>query len=73
MPLATEKLNRRSKKEQIQEAISSCIETTMREYERTGRIGRSRPETKEEAQKHAAALCYADARRHAGSAKVPVN
>lgn len=71
MPLATEKLSRRSSKEAIQEATSSCIETLMHEYERDGTIGRSRPESKEEARKQAAAICYGDARRHAGEAKVP--
>lgn len=69
-PLPTERLNRRSSKESIQKAISECIAIEMREYERTGMIGRSRPETKEDAQKQAAAICYASARRNAG-AKVP--
>jgi len=67
MPLATEKLNRRSKKERIQEAISSAIETLMREWKETGKMGTSRPKTEEEARKQAAAIAYADARRHAGS------
>ena len=71
MPRATEKLNRRSSKEAIQEAISSCIETEISEWKETGRIGNSRPENEEEARKQAAGLCYAEARSHAGSAKVP--
>lgn len=70
MPLATGRLNRRSSKEQIQRAISQCIETEMNEYKRTGKIGRITPDDKEHALKIAQGMCYADARRHAGS-KVP--
>ena len=70
-PLATERLTRMSSKEAIEKAISSCIETLMHEYERDGTIGRSRPESKEAAQKQAAAVCYADARRNAGASQVP--
>lgn len=71
MPRATERLNRRSSKEAIQKAISSCIETEMNAYKETGKIGNARPENAEEARKIAAGLCYSDARRHAGAAKVP--
>lgn len=70
MPLATAKLRRRSSKEAVQGAISSCIATLMGEYKETGKIGTSTPESDEAARKQAAAICYADARRHAGS-KVP--
>jgi len=70
MPLATEKVNRRSKKKVIQEAVSSAIETLMREWKATGKMGTSHPKTEAEARKQAAAIAYADARRHAG-AKVP--
>jgi len=71
MPRATQRLNRRSSREAIDEAISSCIETVMREWKETGRIGNSRPETEEEARKQAAGLCYGEARRQAGATKVP--
>lgn len=71
MPLPTERLNRRSSKKAIQRAISECVETVMHEWKETGRIGNSRPETEEEARKQAAGVCYTDARRHAGAAKVP--
>lgn len=70
MPLGTERLNRRSSEEAIQKAISACIEQTMSEYHDTGMIGRSRPGSEEEAREQAAAICYADARRRAGGAKV---
>ena len=71
MPRATQRLNRRSSKEAIQEAISSCIETVMREWKETGRIGNSRPENEEEARKQASGLCYSEARSRAGEVKVP--
>jgi len=71
MPLATGRLNRRSSKEAIKEAVSACIETVMHEWKKTGKIGDSRPDNEEEARKQAAGLCYADARRHAGGSKVP--
>jgi hypothetical protein len=64
MPLATEKLRRRSSKEAIQAAISACIETLEKENER-------RPEGKKRSHEQIQAICYADARRHAGGSKVP--
>jgi len=70
MPLATERLTRRSSKEAIQEAISSCIETLMKEWKEDGKIGNSRPKNEREARVQAAAVCYADARRHAGGSSV---
>lgn len=70
-PRATERLSKRSKKSAIQEAISNCIETTMSEWKRTGKIGNSSPKTSDEASKQASGLCYAEARSKAGSAKVP--
>lgn len=71
MPLATEKLRRRSSKEAIDKAVSSCIETVMHEWKETGKIGNSHPDSEEEARKQAAAVCYDDARRHAGASRVP--
>jgi len=71
VPRATERLNRRSSKEAIAEAISSCIETEISGWKETGRIGTSRPETEEEAREQAAGLCYSEARSRAGGAKVP--
>lgn len=71
MPLGTEKLRRNSSEEVIQEAISSAIETLMREWEGSGKMGSSRPADKEEARKQAVAIAYADARRHAGVKRVP--
>jgi len=70
MPLQTSKLNRRSSSKAIQEAISDCIETTLREYKETGKIGNITPDDEGHARRIAQGLCYADARRHAGS-KVP--
>jgi hypothetical protein len=71
MPLPTEKLNRRSSKEHIQETVSACIEMVIREWKETGKIGSSHPETEEDARKQAAAVCYGSARSHAGGSKVP--
>lgn len=71
MPLATNKLNRRSKKAAIQEAVSSAIETLMGEWKETGKMGTSHPATEEEARKQAAAIAYHSARSRAGGSKVP--
>jgi len=71
MPRATERLNRRSSKSAIQEAVSSCIETTLSEWKKTGKIGTSRPGSEEEARKQAAGLCYSEARSRAGTGNVP--
>lgn len=66
MPLATEKLNRRSSEGAIGKAISGAIATMMGEYERTGKIGRTKPRDKAHAQEIAVAIAHEDARRHAG-------
>lgn len=58
MPLATEKLNRRSSKEAIQKAISACVSQLADEH----------PDWDNDRR---VAACHADARRHAGAAKVP--
>jgi len=58
MPLATGKLRRNSSKEEIQEAISSCIGVLIGEH----------PEWDRD---RVVAACYADARRHAGIGRVP--
>ena len=54
MPLATEKLNRRSSKKAIDDAISRCISQLADEH----------PDWENERR---VAACYSDARRHAGS------
>lgn len=58
MPLPTERLNRRSSHKAVQNAISACIEMMHHEH----------PDWDDD---RIEAACYADARRHAGSAKVP--
>lgn len=58
MPLPTEKLTRRSSKEAIDNAIAQCHEVLHKEH----------PDWSDE---RISAACYADARRHAGAAKVP--
>lgn len=70
-PLATERLNRRSSKAQIEKAISACIETELSSYHETGKIGASSPGSEEEARAQASAVCYHSARSHAGATKVP--
>ena len=71
MPLPTGRLNRRSSREAIQGGISSCIEQVMHEYKETGKIGNITPRDADHAREIASGLCYEDARRHAGQAKVP--
>ena len=58
MPLPTAKLNRRSSKAAIGKAISACISMLADEH----------PDWDNDRR---VAACYADARRHAGAAKVP--
>ena len=58
MPLPTERLNRRSSKKAIDRAIAGCHELLHKEH----------PDWPDE---RISAACYADARRHAGGAKVP--
>lgn len=58
MPLATARLNRRSSKKAIQNAISACISQLADEH----------PDW---ANDRRVAACHEDARRHAGAAKVP--
>ncbi len=58
MPLATEKINRRSSKKAIDAAISACISQLAGEH----------PEWEN---KRRVAACMSDARRHAGSSRVP--
>lgn len=58
MPLPTEKLTRRSSPEAIQDAISACIEMLHHEH----------PDWDND---RVVAACISDARRHAGSQKVP--
>jgi len=58
MPMPTSKLNRRSSKGAIDEAISACISMLAKEH----------PEWE---RKRVIAACMSDARRHSGSARVP--
>ena len=58
MPLPTTKLNRRSSPKAIEDAISACISMLADEH----------PDWDN---KRRVAACLEDARRHAGSAKVP--
>lgn len=58
MPLPTAKLNRRSSKEAIDDAISACISMLSDEH----------PDWDHD---RVVAACIDDARRHAGESKVP--
>lgn len=58
MPLLTSRLNRRSNKKAIDEAVSACISTLSDEH----------PDWDHD---RVVAACLEDARRHAGQAKVP--
>jgi len=60
MPLATERLTRRSSKEAIDRAISECVSQLADEHPNWER-------------KRVIAACISDARRHSGSARVPKN
>ena len=56
-----------------QESISANIEELMRTWKETGKIGASRPKTKKQAMKQAAAIAYRVAReaaRRAGKSTV---
>ena len=58
MPWPTERLNKRSSKEAIDEAVSACISF----------LAEEKPEWEN---KRRVAACIADARRNAGASKVP--
>ena len=51
------------KKGKSNEAVSGNIKEMMDEYKKEGRIGNSHPESKEKAQKQAAAIAYKKAGR----------
>ena len=56
-----------------QETISANIEEIMRSWKETGKIGSSKPKTKRQAMRQAAAIAYAKAReaaRRAGKSAV---
>lgn len=51
-----------------QETIAANIEELMRSWKETGKIGSSRPKTKRQAMKQAAAIAYSQAREAAAKA-----